>query len=227
MLFIALLGGIMPALFWLWFWLREDRRRPEPRGRLAFTFFLGMTGVFIVIPIEQYLQGILGPTLSPDLLLFWSLTEELTKFVLAFFAALHTRDMNEPIDGVIYMITVALGFAALENTLFILGPLEDGLLIEGLAVGNMRFIGATLLHTIASGVVGLFIAFSYYRSSRIKKRFVFVGIACATVLHALFNFFIIDRTDNSIWVVFALVWLAVVGLILMFEKVKRIQPLRN
>ena len=35
---IAFLAGLIPALFWLWFWLREDKAHPEPRALIATSF---------------------------------------------------------------------------------------------------------------------------------------------------------------------------------------------
>jgi RsiW-degrading membrane proteinase PrsW (M82 family) len=74
----------------------------------------------IVLPLEkfalQYLSG-------PQLLFSWACIEELTKFAAAFFIALRARVFDEPLDAVIYMVTVALGFSAAENTLFLMNPL--------------------------------------------------------------------------------------------------------
>ena len=50
----AAAGGILPALAWLWFWLREDSRHPEPRQLIALAFLAGMATVAVVIPIENY-----------------------------------------------------------------------------------------------------------------------------------------------------------------------------
>jgi len=52
-LLYALLGGFLPALLWLWFWIKEDRRRPEPRGILVMTFFAGMIAVLFALAIEH------------------------------------------------------------------------------------------------------------------------------------------------------------------------------
>ena len=65
------------------------------------------------------------------------------------------------------MITAALGFASLENTLFIIKTFSDGGILSGVDIGNMRFIGATLLHTASSAIVGAFMAFSLRKNKRI------------------------------------------------------------
>ena len=61
----------------------------------------------------------------------------------------------------VYLITVALGFAALETGLFLMEPLSHGDISRGIITGNLRFMGAALIHTLSSAVVGYAIALSY------------------------------------------------------------------
>src|SRR3989344_4852454 len=98
----------------------------------------------------------------------WAGIEEFLKYGAAFVVAFHAIRINknkyidEPVDPLIYMITAALGFAALENTLFLINPLLGGDALSGILTGNLRFIGASLLHVLASGVVGLAPGLGFY-----------------------------------------------------------------
>jgi len=69
--------------------------------------------VVFVIPIELGLKVFFGGT---TLVVLWAVAEESLKFIFAYLFVLRNKAVNEPVDVVIYMITVALGFAALENT---------------------------------------------------------------------------------------------------------------
>ncbi len=221
-IFFSLLGGIIPALFWLFFWLHEDSKRPEPRGLLALTFLSGMLVVPLVIPFEQWwveFGGHLGTTLT---VIVWAGIEELFKFGAAFAVALRRKEMDEPVDALIYMMTAALGFVAAENAIFIFHPLALGNITEGLITGNVRFIGASLLHTISSAAIGIAIAISFYKSKSVKALDVFWGILVAIGLHAAFNLFIMREHGGITFATFGFVWIAIVILMLFFEKVKRI-----
>ena len=134
--------------------------------------------------------------------------------------------MDEPIDPMIYLITTALGFAALENTLFLINSLSNGGFVESIITGNMRFIGATLLHTISSGTIGLAMGLTFYKKPRTRMVALIIGIILAIILHTFFNFLIINSSGNGILWVFAGVWILVVLLILLFEKVKHIKKSR-
>ncbi|MBM3261709.1 PrsW family intramembrane metalloprotease [Candidatus Kaiserbacteria bacterium] len=217
----AAAGGILPALAWLWFWLREDSKHPEPRQLIALAFLAGMATVAIVIPIENYIGTFV--TNQTLLFTFWSAVEEISKYLAALAAVLWRREDDEPVDVVIYMIIVALGFAAAENSLFLLSPLAGETIAQTIITGNLRFIGATLLHVLSSAVIGVVLALSFY-STRIDKFYHAVtGVILAILLHSLFNFFILNAPEESVLRTFGFVWLGVIALLAVIEFIKRIR----
>ena len=230
-LLFALLGGILPALLWLWFWLKEDKANPEPRGLSLLSFVAGMITVAFVIPLEQaaeFLSIKIAAALAfvsaqTITVLAWATIEESFKYIVGVLVVLKRKANDEPIDAIIYMITIALGFAALENTLFLLNPLNVGDLPGSILTGNLRFLGATLLHTLSSGVVGAAMAFSFYKSGLVKKLYVSLGLLLAIVLHSVFNFIIIMTNGEKLLAALLFVWAGIILLILLFEKVKRIK----
>lgn len=220
----ALLGGVLPALLWLWFWLHEDKKHPEPRGMIGRTFALGMLSVILVLPFQKGVDMIFPGLILPAILL-WAVLEEVFKFGAAYFGGLHTREDNEPVDAIIYMITAALGFVALENALFILGPLVGEDIPRTIVTGNLRFIGASLLHVVASGLVGVALAFSFYKPG-IPVLAGFWALVSAILFHTLFNLMIINLGEWGTPLAFIMVWLGVIYLIWAFEKAKVIAPRR-
>jgi len=59
LIFSALIG-IVPALFWLWFWLKEDKEKPEPSGILTLCFIAGMLSIFFVLPLEKLARSLVA-----------------------------------------------------------------------------------------------------------------------------------------------------------------------
>lgn len=217
---IAFLVSLIPALFWLWFWLREDKQKPEPLLLVIATFVAGM----LVVPATLPLQRLAIDLYSGDnLIVVWVVIEEILKYVAALLVILWNQVVDEPIDYIIYMITIALGFATLENTLFATNALSQNAYSEALINGSLRFIGATLLHVLASATVGVFMAFAFYRSKTRKVIYGTFGLFIAILLHALFNFFIMDASGGGILTIFLFVWMGVIVLFLLFEKVKLLE----
>lgn len=212
----------MPALAWLWFWLREDTKNPEPRRLIALAFLGGMLTVAIVIPMEKFVAGYLvGTTL---IFTAWSAIEEIMKYVMARILVLRRREDDEPIDAVIYMVTVALGFAAAENTLFLLSPLAGSTVLQTIITGNLRFVGATLLHVLSSAVIGVALGLSFYMRRKMKRRYVAAGVILAIALHSTFNFFILNTDESHMLRTFMFVWLGVIVLLAVLEFIKRLRP---
>lgn len=221
-LFIAFLGGILPACIWLFFWLLEDRCEPEPKRYIFFSFLAGMLAVLVVLPMEHIAKVYVSGT---SLLFVWGALEEIVKFGAAYIVALRARVFDEPLDAVMYLVTVALGFAALENALFMIAPLKDGDILRTIITGDLRFMGAMLLHTLASATIGIALAITFYKSKNIRRVSAAVGVILAITLHTLFNFFILKGGSDATFWIFLSIWVGIVVLLLLIERVK--QPTRD
>ncbi len=234
---LSVLGGILPALLWLSYWLREDKKRPEPRSLIALSFILGMVAVPAALVAQWFINEAFVTNTSIAtlfqnsyftalfVLIAWAVIEEILKFLAAYFGGISHKANDEPMDVLIYLITAALGFAALENTLFIFSPILQGELGLAFITGNLRFIGATLLHIASSALIGVFLAFSYYKQTVKKRQYLIWGFILSVTLHTVFNSFII-RAKGFTLVGFSTVWISIVAIILIFEKVKKIKNLK-
>ena len=217
----AFLGGLLPSFIWLYFLLKEDASHPEPKKLIAFAFIAGMVAVPLALPLEQYVHTHLQDTLS--YLTGWAAIEEILKYAVAAAFILWRNAVDEAPDYVIYMITVALGFAAAENMLFILAPLLDGHFVTGLFTGNVRFLGSTLLHVIASASIGFAFAFSARSRPAIRMTAAALGLILAIALHTAFNTLIINQGASTTLTAFFLVWMVAVVFFAAFEVLKYFQ----
>jgi Predicted membrane protein len=218
---IVFFAGVLPALFWVWFWLKEDARKPEPFQLIALAFLGGM----LMVPAAYHLQKLLHGLYTENTeMLVWVVVEEVLKYAAALLLVLWRKAVNEPIDLFIYMVVVALGFSALENTLFLIDPLMNGAYMESIITGKFRFLGATLVHVLSSGIIGVTLAFAYYKSRQQKILFSLLGLSSAIALHATFNFLIIGSTGEGILNILFLVWIGIVALLFTLEKVKHSHP---
>lgn len=222
----ALMGGVLPSILWLWFWLREDKKNPEPTYAIVIAFFAGVLAVFISIALEKGAQSLIKSLALPFagviIMASWAFIEEISKYLMAWISSLKKPYNDEPIDSLVYMITVALGFAAAENTLFLLDPLTQNQLFESILTGNMRFLGATLLHILASSIVGAGLAISFKRSAKIRRIALLSSLFFAFLVHFGFNYSISELKIGFISV-FAYIWIALIALLILFEKIKRIK----
>lgn len=247
-IFFAFISGVLPVLVWLFFWTTEDKENPEPKKMIALAFLGGMIAVLISLLLEKYFFG-LGleklftssifskilpwfealtekTSISLDKVLlvvvFAPIIEEVSKFAMAYILVLRSKSDDEPLDPMIYMITTALGFAAIENMLFLINPFDTHDFVLTILTDNMRFVGATLLHTVSSATIALFISFHFFESRLKKFIFISLGIACSIILHGAFNFFMIGD-QGAFTLALELIWIAVIMILLAFEKIKKIR----
>ncbi len=218
-LIVSFLGGLVPALVWLWFWLRQDKERPEPRGLLFLSFILGMTAVIFAIPIQRFITTLISD--GNTLIVVWAAIEELLKFLAVSLLVFHSLYLDEPVDYPIYFMTTALGFAAFENTIFLIHPITVDGTTTSILTGTLRFMGATLLHAVATGTIGIFLGLAFYKNIFVKFLYLLFGIASAIALHSIFNFFIMDESGKNFLNTFAFLWVTTIIVMLLFEKLRR------
>lgn len=226
-----ILISFLPPILWLVFYLREDRH-PEPKRVLMLVFFGGMASAIIAVFSELFL---IGTRESPGLIasayagLFTNylflfsviaFVEEYCKYLAVRFLVLHDKNFDEPIDAMIYMMTAALGFAALENAFFIV-PVFGNNISSGFILTANRFLGANLLHALSSGIVGYFLARAFF--SPYRHHFLGIGIVIASLLHAFFNYFIIirDTFSESIYLLVLLILVMTLMVLIEFEILKK------
>lgn len=197
--FIYIILGVFPSIVWLLFYLRKDSH-PESNSMILRVFFLGAASTVPAILIElaelEYMKSIITPNNQTWLLFGYiflgiALTEEIWKYLMVKWQVFRHSALDEPIDVVLYMIIAALGFAAAENILVLSGigdyyPLSDIFIVSG-----ARLVGATFLHTLASGTLGYFLALSFLMPEK-KTQLTLTGFIAAMGLHGLFNLFIIE-----------------------------------
>jgi RsiW-degrading membrane proteinase PrsW (M82 family) len=225
---LGIIIGFLPGLAWLFFYLREDPR-PEPKYLIFIVFVSGIVSAIFSFLIQKFLNDIFEKNnilpfnqfsnVLTIILIFciYAFIEEIMKFFITFFTIHNNKNFDEPIDAMIYMIVNALGFATLENV----GVLTNNDIIKNsilimFETASLRFVGATLLHTLTSGLIGYFWAISI-REFGYKKPLIF-GLILAGILHTLFNLLIIIYGNSFITVLILLF----AGIIVLFdfEKLK-------
>lgn len=230
-LYIYIIIGLLPSLIWLLFFLRKDTH-PESGRMILQVFFYGMLIAIIAAFVEIAFSKIIGQNWEKDFpfLFFFTYSligvafvEEFLKYSVVRQKVLKNSEFDEPLDAMLYMIIVALGFAALENILVLLPSERPLLLTETIYITSLRFIGATFLHALCSGTIGFFLALSLLKT---KKRlwFMFVGLGISSFLHSLYNFSIIKTADNFYFILIPIIILIALALFTSFgfRKLKKI-----
>jgi len=204
-IFVVLSLSIAPGIFWLWFFYKKDRLEPEPKSLVIRMFFFGMLAlipaILIQYPLRQYrfIQVIIA---APVI-------EELLKFIVVRVFIFKNVEFDEPMDGIVYAVSVALGFASVENAYYILSTYLAPQIALGASdpmfgfkmVWKLYLLRALLTvpgHAIWSGMWG-------YALGRVKfivhgntLWIITKGLLLSIILHSLFNYCITNFTMGAI-----------------------------
>ncbi len=162
---IATLLAVLPAIFWIVFYYKKDYRDPEPMSAIFQTFLAGCVVAIPFLVLKIFLARIphLGAALTGvSAVLLFAALEEMAKLTASIFVVMrHRLEFNQVIDGVVYAVTAAIGFAFVENLFYFIQFLNSGQ--DGLLnVFVFRSFGTMLAHTLFSGFAGLIWADSYF-----------------------------------------------------------------
>jgi len=154
---LTVIVAAAPSLFLLTFFYLKDRYEREPLQHIMMAFGLGLyamiAGHGIASTAETWVPRdwlMLGgePAKLFDAFLLSGFVEELAKWVVLVAAVYHWDEFDEPLDGVVYGVAVALGFATLENLLFVARL--------GLSVAWMRALFAVPAHALFGATMGYY-----------------------------------------------------------------------
>ncbi|MEZ4399708.1 MAG: PrsW family intramembrane metalloprotease [Kofleriaceae bacterium] len=188
-LYVAAAGAV-PALVAMWYFDRLDRRRPEPAGLRRLVALCGALSVIPILIADGVLLGALGDARPPESsyggALFTSfvvaaLIEESGKVAVVYLVAWRRRAYDERLDAVVYGARAGLGFAMVENILYLMGQVElKGVIITWILRAVLAVPGHALWTTIAT-------------AGGTRRRFdkrgpgVVGGLALAVLLHGSYD----------------------------------------
>lgn len=181
LLAIAIAPGIAICLFIL----HRDAFNREPKLNLLISFVLGMVSILPAIVIEGFLfpytEASLGGMLLRALLVV-ALTEEMVKYLALRYYSYTRPSFDEPLDGIVYSVMVSMGFATLENILYVQK--------FGMMVGVQRMFLAVPAHATFGVLMGYYAGKAKFAKAQQETGLLFKGIALATIFHGAYDYFL-------------------------------------
>jgi RsiW-degrading membrane proteinase PrsW (M82 family) len=182
-MFVAV-SAIVPSFLIGWYFHKRDWY-PEPPKVLWATFGLGVLSVIVVVPVELLIGSVVELVPLPvvkgflDAFLVAAIPEEFFKLAVLLGYAYRHREFNEPMDGIVYGVMAALGFATLENVLYVF----EG----GIGVAVMRALTAVPSHATEGAIMGYFVGRAKFAPAG-RAGLILTGFISAVVLHGFYDF---------------------------------------
>jgi RsiW-degrading membrane proteinase PrsW (M82 family) len=179
--------GALPALFWMRYARRKDAGRPEPVAALRRIALVGAAAT-VPVAVVEVLVGRIHPTDTTVFGAFFGafvvagLIEESAKALCLRYSVWNREEFDERLDAMVYAAWAGLGFALVENVLYLAGTESSG---DYVAMFIARAFMSVPLHASAAAIMG-------YHAAR--RRFddagpgIAGGLAVAVALHGTFDF---------------------------------------
>jgi RsiW-degrading membrane proteinase PrsW (M82 family) len=221
-------AALAPSLFLLTFFYLKDRYQREPLNHILMAFGLGLYAMIAAQGMAStaeswvspaWLQGGGEPAKLFDSFVLSGLAEELAKWVVLVTAVYHWDEFDEPLDGVVYGVALALGFATLENFLFVMRL--------GLGVAWQRALFAVPAHALFGATMGYYAGRAKFDRGPALWRDRGLCLAAPSAFHGLYDYALDHGLGARVWVAISLLSLSLWTFVLRrVHRAQRASPFR-
>lgn len=200
-----IIAALAPGLALLTFFYLKDRYQPEPLKMVIRLFIFGAIIGFPVMIIQYGIKTEVTNHIVFTSFISVGLLEEFFKWFIIYFLVYNHSEFDEAYDGIVYAVAVSLGFATLENFLY--------LMTEGLSIAIIRALLPVSGHALFGVIMGYYLGLAKFmpkRSSQIKM--LMLSIMYPILIHGSYDLLIYSSQIYWLWTVIpfmvGLWWLA-------------------
>lgn len=183
----------------------KDKHEREPLSLLLVSFVYGILSTAITLliswPVNAFVMLESGNPVDEFYSAFFkvALVEEFSKFLFVRMILFPNRNFNEPFDGIVYAVMVGMGFATLENVLYVFQ--------YGVQTGIWRMFTAVPAHATFAVLMGFFLGKAKF-SKRRRLLYMLTGLLAATLFHGSYDYFWFMAQVKGVW---AGIWLGAIA----------------
>lgn len=205
---LLLLLALAPAIFWLYYFYSRDRYEPEPLSWILAVYILG-AAVTIPVALVEGAAGMFVPAVLAAVVIA-PIVEESGKYLVVKRSVYSSPEFDEPVDGIVYAAAAGLGFATLENIVYVFSSFEGSFLFA-VQTGVVRAFLSVPGHVLFSAMWGYALGQSKFLSPARGSVLVFSGLVLAIAAHGLFNFLLFSDLGFAflVLILVPLLWIMV------------------
>ncbi|MEG3055561.1 MAG: PrsW family intramembrane metalloprotease [Methanoculleus sp.] len=212
---VILALALGPGVFWVWYFYHRDKFEPEPAALIIKIFLIG---ALITIPVA-FIEGFFGLFIASPVIMgvvIAPVVEEYGKFWVVRRFIYRDVEFDEPMDGIVYAASAALGLASFENVLYVFAAYAAS---PSLALGTVaiRAIFSVPGHALFSSVWGYALGRAKFTAAQRRPAIIARGLALAMVLHGIFNFLLFSA-DTFAYATAIFILVLIPGLWILLER---------
>jgi RsiW-degrading membrane proteinase PrsW (M82 family) len=174
----------------------KDKHEREPLWLLVVSFLYGAMSTLLTFFLSWTIEVLVFIRQDDALQQFFTaffkvaLIEEFSKFVFVRFVLYYNRNFNEPFDGIVYSVMVSMGFATLENVIYVYN--------YGFVTGLMRMFTAVPAHAVFGILMGFFLGKAKFIHDK-QIYYSIVALLMATIFHGAYDYFWFAAELENAW----------------------------
>jgi RsiW-degrading membrane proteinase PrsW (M82 family) len=192
-MFAVISAGIAPGIALLSFFYLKDQYESEPISMVVRTFIFGALLVFPVMVLQfGFREELLIPSWA-DAYIIAGLLEEFFKWFILFYTAYQHMKFNDLYDGIVYSVAVSLGFATVENVLY--------LFAHGLEAAIGRALLPVSSHALYGVIMGYYLGKGKFsRNRRHKTSWLCLSLVAPVLLHGTYNYILLSLLTDWLFI---------------------------
>lgn len=204
---LILVVALAPVIALVFYFYHQDKYEKEPRDMLIKAFVYGALVANASIVLELLVGSFFRLFISSPVVLFYikvflevGLIEEACKFFIFMRLIYNHKEFNEPYDAILYAVMISLGFAAVENILYVTGASIKFDALAAIHVGVARAIFAVPGHAVFGVIMGYCFGMAKLAANP-KRRFDLLvnALILPAVLHGFYDFFALGQPYTGIF----------------------------
>ncbi len=223
----TILIAVLPTVILSYFVYKKDIIEKEPIDLLVKLFVIGVLSTIPAAFLEGLLLKIL-PTSSNTMLnafiisvICISLVEEGYKGLFAYAVAFKNKNFNHIYDGIVYTVFISLGFATLENILYVVE--------YGTSTAILRALTSVPAHAFFGVSMGYYMGIAKYNdkigNKKKSKKNKVISILLPILFHGLFDFLLLTENEFMLIVFFLFVIILYALAYIQIKKHSRIMTM--
>lgn len=220
--FLIVLSAIIPVVVLLWYIYRKDSVQPEPAKWLLKAFGFGIITTLLSLVFSVPVSLLFGMDIDAstyssvskafvDAFVLAAIPEELAKFIMLWLLLRKNPFFDEHFDGIVYAVCVGMGFAALENVLYLFQNYDSWI-----SVGIVRALFAVPGHFFFAIIMGYYYSLWHFRIKRDRNTFIMIILA-PILSHGIYDGILFSMNIDESLSVVILIFLGV-----FFNKLKNV-----
>jgi RsiW-degrading membrane proteinase PrsW (M82 family) len=189
-----LIASITPVIIFLYLIYNKDRIK-EPAKLLAKCFFGGFLSIIVTLIIDGIIQSIvpepsnaLGSSFYKAFLIA-GLPEEFSKFIIMYWLVWRSKDFDQHFDGIIYAVFVSMGFALIENIMYVYN--------YGLVTAVWRGVLSVPGHGFFAVIMGYYFSLARFHKGNEVNKLLLLSLLMPALFHGLYDFTLFYASKNE------------------------------